>query len=196
MLGRWLQTSNKPVAVRELQSHLQRLAAHEPQLHAHAASLLSSGTMPSLLYSSVSAGVNPALLCCMHATSTHVATSGEERALLPLAVPVQASLPPLDPRDIGEVWWLFDEEQPYLAEVFAAVHVPDSRLPHLDRAKTTSGLVARVLGRTQQHVKLVRNHVRRCMFTPWYAYSPGTRVAADSFGNPNMFHALHAVACT
>ena len=163
-----------------------RLEKHEPDQHAHAATLLSAGTMPSLLYSANIKSVNPALLCCMHASRTalvkHVYLSAPrlDSSLSVCSVPPTACSNPVlqDPRtaltcvetcmqELGEVWWLFDAEQPYLAEVFKNGTVPGSRLPHVDRSVAKGNHLARVLGCSRQRMKMVRRNASMCLFTPW-----------------------------
>jgi hypothetical protein len=71
---------------------------------------------------------------------------------------------------VGEVWWLFDQGRPYLAEVFKEGEVPASRLPHLDRSSVKGRHVARLLDR-HSTVKLLPRSARLCLFTAWCAPS-------------------------
>jgi hypothetical protein len=152
---------------------------HEPEQHAQAAALLSSGTMPALLYCADRLSVNPALLCCLHAKRTY---RSPKTVYLP--VPSRASSSDTDHRSmavpsttntgsesivqqLGEVWWLFDAEQPYLVEVFRDGMIPSSRLPHVNRAALRGRDVARVLGSSKLEIKVVSRKAHHLLFTPW-----------------------------
>jgi hypothetical protein len=179
-LGRWLQSSAEPVPARWMQQMTSRLETHEKQQHDEATALLSTGKFPAVLYSAVNHNpVQPAILCIMHACEI-----AKRNKLVYLPVPQRdvvchvSSSPPLA-RDnpagtdsnwqekVGEVWWLFDAEQPYLAEVFKNGQVPDSRLPHLDRSIVKGRDVAHILGRSRQHIKTLRPNATRILYTPW-----------------------------
>jgi hypothetical protein len=158
---------------------MRRLKAHEPELHAQAAAVLKSGTMPALLYSADSLLVNPALLCCLHAKRTYRSpatvylpvrsrASTFEGDHLSVAVPSTTNTDDVV-QQLGEVWWLFDAEQPYLVEVFTDGKIPSSRLPHLDRAAFRGKHAARVLGSTRLETKTVSKKAHHVLFTPWYA---------------------------
>jgi hypothetical protein len=177
-LGQWLRSSTETVPVRCLDLLMARLENHEPQQHARAATLLSSGTMPDLLYSANSNCINPAILCCMHACRK---ASSNKNVYLPAphrdaSHPVCSMPPPasitatsveISMQEIGEVWWLFDADQPYLAEVFKSGEVSGSRFPHMDRSMVKGNHVARVLGCTRQHMKVVSRKATMCSYTPW-----------------------------
>lgn len=147
-----------------------RLEVHEKQVHDEAVRLLSTGTFPNVLYTACKR-VNMAIMCLMHAS-----VMSRERKLqylpAPRQVPQDIQLSG-DAPQIGEVWWLFDADQPYLAEVFCDGAVPDNRLPHLDRSALKGAHVARVLGSSRQHVKVLRKGASMCLYTAWCApHSP------------------------
>jgi hypothetical protein len=164
-LGRWLQASTEAVAVATVKKLMARLEKHEPRLHSRAESLLSTGTMPPLMFCASSVSVNPALLCCMHACHTY---SSKTHAYLPCPENTDAGVE-LVAQDIaiGEVWWLLDAEQPYLAEVFMDGDVPNNRLPHVNRCARKGMHVARLLGDARNRTKEVSKKARMCLFTPW-----------------------------
>jgi hypothetical protein len=163
---------------------MKRLEYHVPAKHKQTLNFLSSGTMPDLLYHANMPHVNPAILYCMHANRT-VATTNilylphpeGSGVVTPHALPapnpicseaaasntpsnVEATRP-----DIGIVWWLFDADKPYLAEVFENGNVPNSRLPHLDRSMAKGNHLARILGCTRQQVKVVSRKATMCLYT-------------------------------
>jgi hypothetical protein len=157
---------------------MRRLENHEAQQHARAATLLSSGEMPDLLYSADSNCINPAILCCMHACrkasyKKHVYLPAPHRDIshpvcsMPAPASITATCVEISMQEIGEVWWLFDAEQPYLAEVFKNGQVPESRLPHMDRSMMKGNHVARVLGSTRHHIKMLRPNASMFLYTPW-----------------------------
>jgi hypothetical protein len=170
-LGQWLRSSTETVPVRCLELLMRRLEHHEAQQHARAATLLSSGEMPDLLYSADSSCVNPAVLCIMHACEI-----AKRNKLVYLPVPHRDVVCQGNPagtdsswQEVGEVWWLFDADQPYLAEVFKNGRVPSSRLPHMDRSSCLKGNhIARVLGCTRPRLKVVSSKQTFCLYTPWY----------------------------
>ena len=130
-LGTWLQHSTGSVRVIELQRLLARLEQQEPQSYRDTEALLQTGAMPQLVFSSDIGAVNPALLYCMHASHS---ACREHRVFLPSPNCDLQTLPDHELRDmtltpscaqeVGEVWWLFDAEGPYLAEVFQHGQVP------------------------------------------------------------------------
>jgi hypothetical protein len=169
-LGQWLRHSDEAVPVESLKRLMARFQLQEQQQHADTAAMLLTGTMPNLLFS---ASVNPALLCIMHAYHTH---SAKVRGYLPCPCVLPQSNPCTSPtensdvaclsyaRAIGEVWWLFDAERPYLAEVFKKGDVPNNRLPHLDRSTLKGQHIARMLGRNR--TLEVDSKASMCLFTP------------------------------
>jgi hypothetical protein len=164
-LGRWLQTSQEAVTLKTLELLLARLQRHEPEQHQKAEALLSTGTMPNLLYSTESNGTSPAILCFMHACRTlkrQIYLPEFRRDTAPPGPGVE-----VDMQDLGEVWWLFDADRPYLAEVFVNGQVPRCRLPHLDRTVVQGRHVARVLGRSKHHIKVLREKATTFLYTPW-----------------------------
>jgi hypothetical protein len=156
------------VHIHEVQNTMERLREHEPGIHETAERLLRTGTLLSLLASSDHT-VNPAILFLMHAS-----TLSCQYLPATLHVPPTPPSPPgaqccdAGTEAVGEVWWLFDQGRPYLAEVFKAGEVPACRLPHLDRSSIKGRHVARLLGR-QQTIKLLPHSARMCLFTPWCA---------------------------
>lgn len=147
---------------------MKRLKDHAPHLHSEAAAILSSGTFPHVLFNS---DANPAILSCMHAS---LSAKNQGNVYLSAAETDSSARKCLqteiNPQDIGQVWWLFDAPQPYLAEVFVGEDLPDSRLPHLERPAVKGCHVARMLGRTNQHVNVLRKKPAMCLFTPWCAH--------------------------
>jgi hypothetical protein len=168
VLGEWLQHSYQSVDIRAVQLTMERLKVHEPHTYEAAAALLRTGTPSSLLMRDDHT-VNPAILCLVHASDL----SCQYLPVTP-CVPTRVCSPPgaqccdAGAEAVGEVWWLFDQGRPYLAEVFNKGEVPASRLPHLDRSSIKGRHVARLLGR-QQTIKLLPHSARMCLFTPWCA---------------------------
>jgi hypothetical protein len=157
-----------------------RMEEQRPEVHAAAANLLSTGAMPALLFSETCT-VNPAILCCMHASSRY---TPEGVKYLPTPVydavhtvarssPANLSDPGRRAPEIGQVWWLSEEDQPYLAEVFVDGKVPGSRLPHLDRKLLSQEdkHVARSIGVAVEHTKLIDKTAPMCLYCPWCAPS-------------------------
>jgi hypothetical protein len=163
--GAVAQASREAVTVKTLELLLARLQRHEPEQHQKAEELLSTGTLPNLLYCTESHGTNLTVLCCMHACCTvkkQVYLPEPRRDAAPTGTGVEAV-----EQDLGEDRWLFDADQPYLAEVFMNGQVPGSRLPHLDRSIMKGRHVARVLGRSRHHIKVLRENSTMFLYTPW-----------------------------
>lgn len=159
LLSTWLQFSHQSVTRASVDSLLDRVQTWKsPKEHAEYVKLLATD---SRSLDNLPDCVNPALLCLMRAAK-------EARKLRtsylpafdppPTAVSPDSSKPvPSVSWDIGTIMWLFDEDQPYLAEVFSIEQLPRSRLPHLNRRGVPEGhCVVRVLGVEKSHVVHLR----------------------------------------
>jgi hypothetical protein len=171
-LGGWLQDSTQSADIRQVHAHLQRLSKHEPAVHDAAVQLLQSGeSLPDLLFRSNSPAVNPAILCMMHACTTALCKGSQQVKVTQSAGKSSAAAVTNRPH-VGEVWWLFDQGRPYLAEVFENGAVPDSRLPHLQRSTIKGRHVARPLGEQRPAIKLIAHRAKMCMYTSKCANNP------------------------
>jgi hypothetical protein len=154
------------VPVKRIRKLMNRMAVHDHKRYTQAAECLSSGKMPDVLYCG-SHNVNPAIVCLLHATKENTSSK-----IIYLPAPASNSTPfeahePTAVSDVGEVWWLFDADQPYLAELFEDGKVPASRLPHLDRTRVAGKHVARVLGGERTQIKLIEKKAAMVVYTPW-----------------------------
>lgn len=178
-LGTWLQDFSQIVDVKEMRNWLQRMKEWEPHRYSAAVAAIEQRTSLPQLFS-LQLPLNPVLLYLLH----HL-TSSMRPCHHTLETPVQASPELLSSRSgddarascpaggdhkkvaVGEVWWLFDVRQPYLAEVFKDGNIPCTRLPYLDRSSVRGMHVARLLGKTTSKVKILPKSARFCLYTPW-----------------------------
>jgi hypothetical protein len=186
-LGQWLQYTTDRVSVQCLTQLMGRMEEHEPKRHTEAATLLSNGVWPDLLYESTC--VNAAVLCMMHALRSH---SLQADPFLPAITTHSPTGVEINTQDIGEVWWLFDAEWPYLAEVFKSGEVPSSRLPHMDRRQLAGKDVARILGPTKPNIKVLRSKMTKCP----YSLRCVTKVLMRGFGNTSAYYITQVYTCT
>ncbi len=134
------------------------------QHHAEAENLLTSGGWPDILYKDASSSFTAALFCFMHALRTPAYVADE---YLPAVTSrtLTGAHAEINTHDIGEVWWLFDAEQPYLAEVFKGGNVPGSRFPHMDKSRIKGNAVARILGSAKRHMKVVSRSAKKRLYS-------------------------------
>jgi hypothetical protein len=194
VLGRWLRHSGEAVSTKPFLQLMERFQEHEPKRHSKADALLQSGSMPALLFSNHTRqrGVNPAMLYIMHASrcplvvpSTNRTGSLQTSARRLVSPAVCNHMQHLTLTDkykgaVGVVWWLFNSERPYLAEVFEHGAVPAGRLPHVHRSTIQGRHVARILGQRSHFIEQITPNARRCHveFSKWYENCASTFLSA------------------
>jgi hypothetical protein len=167
----------------------ERLATHEKKQHDAAEALILAKPFPDLLFcAGPDRSLNPAILCCMHASiiarspkSIYLPAPDEVRNVSMGAQTQESEVS--STMETGEVWWLFDGPLPYLAEVFPNGEVPESRLPHLERRGVDGNPVARRLGGHRQYIKVMRNEPSMCLYSKWCGADLSSCTVTASFMN-------------
>lgn len=184
-LSDWLQHPGERVKSYCVPLLMARVKFHYPDWWEKHQKALEQSSMPALLFSDLSKGLNPALLTLLHAAVSSTATwlPTPTRTLHPTPTPTRALNAPVSIAEpikhkLGEVWWIFDR-QLLLAEVFEKGQVPCGRLPYLLRDQVKGKHVARLLG-NHSKVKLLGSAGLQCLFTTMCEPQPPTDLCCET----------------
>lgn len=154
-LGEWLKYSHEAVRVARARGVLQRLQIHEPATWRRLAGLEDTPQSTEDLLQHR----HPALAMMY----IDVKKSTDDRSFY-LPTCAGRNVPTgCDDSQVGEVFWLFDQQWPYPVELFWEGVVPAARLPHFHRTSIKKNHhIARRLGQRQNCIKQVPASARMC----------------------------------